>query len=341
MTAMMSEQPDIMTPVTSTPAAAHGATALIDMGAVRAALVKRAADVAVALLGAPNRQLSGRRELRFGNKGSLGVVIAGVKAGCWYDHEAGVGGDIIELIERERSGGFRDAISYAQEIIGASPTQPKSRGSTACGRLVAGPGRYQRRAGELWQEAVPIADTTAARYLARRSLHIPHEMDGRVLRFHPTCPFDGTRHPCLLALMLDVRTNEPRAIQRTALTQAGEKIGRRALGPKIGAAIKLSADENVTMGLVVGEGLETVLSAMELGFNPAWALGDAGNVRGFPVLSGIECLTIIVDNDESGTGQRAALECSSRWTDAGREVFRIIPDCRGSDMNNIIQGVVV
>ena len=64
------------------------------MGAVRAALLKCAADVAVALLGTPNRQLSGRRELRFGKKGSLGVVIAGVKAGCWYDHEMGIGGDI-------------------------------------------------------------------------------------------------------------------------------------------------------------------------------------------------------------------------------------------------------
>jgi hypothetical protein len=137
--------------------------------------------------------------------------------------------------------------------------------------------------------------------------------------------------------MRDVRTNEPRAIQRTALTQTGEKIGRMTLGPKTGAAIKLSADEDVTMGLAVGEGVETVLSAMQMGFTPAWALGDAGNVRAFPVLSGIECLTIVVDNDEGGTGQRAALECSMRWTGAGREVFRVIPDRRGDDMNNVVQ----
>jgi hypothetical protein len=51
---------------------------------------------------------------------------------------------------------------------------------------------------------------------------------------------------------------------------------------------------------------------MQLSFTPAWALGDAGNVRAFPVLSGIECLTIVVDNDEGGTGQRAAPE----WLDA-------------------------
>ena len=63
----------------------------------------------------------------------------------------------------------------------------------------------------------------------------------------------------------------------------------------------------MTLGLAVGEGLETVLSAMKLGFSPAWALGDASNLRQFPVLSGIESLTIIVDNDKSGTGQRLSL----------------------------------
>jgi Toprim domain len=80
-----------------------------------------------------------------------------------------------------------------------------------------------------------------------------------------------------------------------------------------------------------------VLSAMQLGFSPAWALGDANNVRRFPVLSGIGGLTLIVDNDESGTGQRVALECSRRWTEADREVFRIIPNRCGYDMNDIIR----
>jgi hypothetical protein len=79
---------------------------------------------------------------------------------------------------------------------------------------------------------------------------------------------------------------------------------------------------------------------MQLRFGPAWALGDAGNVRDVPNLSGIECLTIIVDNDESGTGQQAALECSSRWTSAGRNVFRIIPDRCGEDIDDVARRVI-
>ena len=115
----------------------------------------------------------------------------------------------------------------------------------------------------------------------------------------------------MLAIMRHIHTDEPRAIYRTALTPAAEKIGRMALGPKTGAAVKLSPDEHATQGLAVGEGVETVLSGMQLGFCPAWALGDAEGVENFPVISGIEALNILVDNDASGRGQSAALECSA------------------------------
>jgi putative DNA primase/helicase len=301
-------------------------------------LTGRAADIAISLLGEPNRALSSRRELRFGRKGSVAVVINGAKAGRWYDHEINVGGDLVSLIRRHQGGSLLDAVAYAERFVGG-PIRPGTPTTTA--HRHQGDDyciRNRRLAYELWHEAVTIAGTVAARYLATRGiLPLVDNSDGTVLRFHPSCPYGLTRHPCLVALMRDLRTNEPCAIQRTALTQTGGKIGRMTLGPKMDAAVKLSSDEHVTTGLAVGEGLETVLSAMRLGFSPAWALGDAGNVRRFPVLSGVECLTLIVDNDESGTGQRAALECSRRWTDDGREVFRIIPDRCGDDMNDLIR----
>ena len=77
----------------------------------------------------------------------------------------------------------------------------------------------------------------------------------------------------------DLPSVEPRAIQRTALTPAGGKIGRKTLGPKSGAAVKLSAETEVSERLVIGEGVETTLSAMMLGYFPAWAVGDAGELE--------------------------------------------------------------
>ena len=59
--------------------------------------VAAAADLlARALLGDPDQEGTG--ELRWGTKGSLCLTIAGDKAGLWYDHEAGVGGNLLQLI---------------------------------------------------------------------------------------------------------------------------------------------------------------------------------------------------------------------------------------------------
>jgi len=314
-------------------------TVRFDMTNIAPALTARAAEVAIALLGEANRQLSSKRELRFGRKGSLAVATHGTKAGCWYDHENSVGGDLIDLIEHVHGVPFREAVTYAEHIIGSVPTLETSPAWAAFERSAdVDSTRHQCRAGELWREAVPIVGTTALRYLARRSIvELPVGVDGAVLRFHPACPFGNTRIPCMLAIMRDIHSDEPRAIYRTALTPTAEKIGRMALGPKTGAVVKLSPDEEVTQGLAIGEGVETVLSGMQLGFCPAWALGDAAAVESFPVISGIEALTILVDNDANGRGQSAALRCSTRWTEVGREVFRVIPDCCGDDMNEVVQ----
>ena len=142
----------------------------------------------------------------------------------------------------------------------------------------------------------------------------------------------------MIALYRDIKTNEPKAIHRTALTSEGTKIDRKALGPKTKCAIKLCADEDVSAGLTIAEGIETTLAGMALNFRPAWALGDAGAVAKFPLLCGVECLTILVDNDASGTGQASALECSRRWTSMGREVFRVVPTAVDTDMADVISG---
>jgi putative DNA primase/helicase len=102
-------------------------------------------------------------------------------------------------------------------------------------------------------------------------------------------------------------------------------------------AVKLSHDEDVAEGLAIGEGLESVLAAMQLGFRPAWALGGTSGIKSFPLISGIEALTILVDNDQNRVGQQAAEQCSGRWLSAGHEVFRAIPNCAGDDFNDVLR----
>jgi Toprim domain len=198
--------------------------------------------------------------------------------------------------------------------------------------------RNGRLALEIWNAGRDVGGTPAARYLTRRKLVLPEGVSKRAIRFHPTCPFGHDRQPAMIGLFRDIESNEPRAIHRTALTPDGDKIGRKMLGRKSGAAIKLTADEDVTTSIAIGEGIETTLGGMLLGFVPAWALGDAGGIASFPVLSGVETLTIFVDCDVSGTGQRCAIEGSRRWTTAGRQVFRVVPIKKGADLADIIVG---
>jgi hypothetical protein len=191
---------------------------------------------------------------------------------------------------------------------------------------------------QLWSEAFSARGTLAEKYLTSRQLALP-DRHNEVLRFHPSCPYGkGVRLPCMVALYRDIKINEPKAIHRTALTPDGKKIDRKALGPKAGCAIKLNSDEDITEGLTISEGVETALAAMALNFRPMWALGDAGEIAKFPLLPGIETLTIIVDNDANRTGQDSALECSLRWTSMSREVFRVVPTTVGTDMADIIRG---
>ncbi|WP_373371195.1 toprim domain-containing protein [Microvirga yunnanensis] len=95
----------------------------------------------------------------------------------------------------------------------------------------------------------------------------------------------------------------------------------------------------MTLCLGVGEGLESTLSlrlAHEFGPGPIWCLLSAGGVSSLPVLGGVECLWMAVDNDPAG--QKAASTCSERWREAGREVFVVTAHAESSDLNNSPKG---
>jgi Toprim domain-containing protein len=88
--------------------------------------------------------------------------------------------------------------------------------------------------------------------------------------------------------------------------------------------------------LLIGEGIETVLSAsLMLKFRPAWSVLSRSGIARFPVLSGVECVTIAVDNDESGDGQRDAATLVERLTAAGVEVITVQPNL-AEDFNDVL-----
>jgi hypothetical protein len=160
------------------------------------------------------------------------------------------------------------------------------------------------RARQLWQDSIPLPDTLGWKYFTeRRGLHIGvlGPLD-HALRFHL-----GKR--AVIGLMTDPVTNKPSGVHRTFLNPDGTKRERKMLGHR--GVIRLSADEDVTTGLGICEGIEDGLAILISGWAPVWAATCAGEIEKFPVLPGIEALTIFADCDVVGT--EAARLCAERW----------------------------
>jgi hypothetical protein len=172
-----------------------------------------------------------------------------------------------------------------------------------------------RSALKRWETSIPIIGTLAETYLASRGL----SYSGDSIRFRVN---DRT----MVSLMTDAVTAEPCGVHCTYLDRDGRKTGRKMHGRAKGAVVRLSADTDVHYGLGIGEGIETCLAT---GFTPIWACLSAGTLAAFPVLGGIDCLSIYADNDHAG--MNAANVCARRWHQADREVEIVAPSETGAD----------
>jgi putative DNA primase/helicase len=293
----------------------------------------RAAEIVRSFLGEPNRRLSNRRQLRWGSRGSFALNVQGAKAGLWFDHENGCGGDIIGFLTHQLGCSIGDAIKYALRYLG-----PSFGGNTRTKRPVlreeADDAIRVRSALQIWDGVLPLRNSLAETYLAGRGIRVPDEaLD--VIGFHPGCPFRGTTAPALVALIQDITTGEPIGVHRRQLTLDAASAGPpMSLGPKSGGVIRLSPA--ISAELAIGEGVETCLSGMMLGAGPTWSVLDAGGISNFPVLEHVQQLTILVDNDLSWTGQHAAAACKDRWLAAGKRVRLAMPDKPGQDFNDLL-----
>ncbi len=307
---------------------------------LRAALMARVETVAVYYCGEPNRAMSSRSQLRFGRHGSLAVEIAGDRTGIWCDHEAGQGGDLLDLIQRELGCcSFSETLAEAERFVGgcSAPIPPRAAPR-------AQGGDKQRKidlAIKVYNESRPIQGTLGEAYLERRGLFVPDGMDA--LRFHPHCPRGQDRVPAMIAAMRSVATGEITAIHRTFIGPDGAKArlhegdtAKTMLGQAGGAAIMLDDFGAVTTGLIVSEGIENGLVARCGGWAPVWALGSAGALERLPVLGGVEALTILADADEPG--REAATVCAERWATAGAEV-RVVEPLAAADWNDVVAAV--
>jgi putative DNA primase/helicase len=227
----------------------------------------------------------------------------------------------------------RDAVTAAVRSVTAGAwTAP----ATAVPERAIDPANRIRAAMELWDASMPTGGTLAEVYLAARGLG---GEASTALRFHrglrhPNAP--GT-FPALVALIVSTSTGEPLAIHRTYLRRDGSgkadvDPAKASKGPMGGGAIMLHPRED-GRPLVIGEGIESSLSAGRMMGAPAWAAVAAGNMQRITPPTGPGEIIIAADSDP--VGQREAWAAADAWQAAGRRVRVATPDTSGQDFNDL------
>ena len=219
--------------------------------------------------------------------------------------------------------------------IGNSPRRftrsaPRVAGAARQGRDEA---QRTKAALAIWQSARPPEGTPVGTYLNSRGLCLPPPP---TLRFHP-----GLKHPSggiwpvMVALVTKGADATPLAIHRTYLGRDGAgkapvEPTKMMLGPCRGGAVRLAVPGDV---LMVGEGIETCLAAMQVSGHPAWAALSTSGLRSLELPTNIRDVIVLADGDDPG--EAAARDCAWRWKREGRRV-RIARPPQGLDFNDML-----
>ena len=197
--------------------------------------------------------------------------------------------------------------------------------------------RGERSAAALaiWQSTISAVGTPVETYLLARGLNLSLPPS---LRFHR-----GLKHPsggfwpAMVALVSRGPNDAPLAVHRTFLARDGSGKApidpkKMMLGPCRGGAVRLSQPGDM---LMVGEGIETCLAAMQATGHPAWAALSTSGLRALDIPDYVREVIVLADGDDPG--EVAARDCALRWQREGRCV-RIARPPRGQDFNDVLMG---
>ena len=248
--------------------------------------------------------------------------------GKWTDAATGEHGDLLDLVRLATgSASLREALTEARRFL-AQPVSPAPSDDDTYDRAAA--------ARNLWDRCGPIDSTHAEAYLRARAIH---RCRFPALRFYASLPYRSAsggwrRFPALVAAV----TGDDGALQgvhRTWLdparpAKARVSRPRKALGRVHGLAVRFG-DPDASSTLLVGEGIETVLSLVTAAPDTLSAAAlSAGSLGAFVPPKHVTRLIIARDHDDEG--EHASLRLQLRCTRLGIASSVLLP--AGNDFND-------
>jgi putative DNA primase/helicase len=245
-----------------------------------------------------------------------GMVLVRCHAGCEQEQ-------VIAALRMRGLWTERGVRSYsrraASPVVDRQPEQDNARRS--------------KDALATWQSTIPARSTAVETYLLSRGLYLA---PSPALRFHPGLKHpSGGRWPAMVALATRGSDGTPLAIHRTFLARDADGKApvdpqKMMLGPCRGGAVRLADPTDV---LMVGEGIETCLAAMQATSHPAWAALSTSGMRSLELPKEVRDVIVLADGDDGG--EAAARDCAYRWKREGRRV-RIARPPQGLDFNDML-----
>jgi putative DNA primase/helicase len=222
-------------------------------------------------------------------------------------------------------------------LIGGDAANDPVRSSPAIDeRDRAGEARKTAIACRIWDAAGKVQGSPVADYLrARQITNAPPD----TLRYAPALRRrDGSYAPAMVA-RVDDAAGRMVALHRTWLDCTPEgtwrRLDRASLGPTGGGAVRLASAAET---LLIGEGIETCLAAMQATVQPAWAALSTSGLVVLILPANVRTIIILADNDANRAGERAARTAAQRWLAEGRRVRIAMPPEPGSDMADVLAG---
>lgn len=288
--------------------------------------------------------------------------------GFFHCFGCGARGDAIGFRMLQSGESFRQAVEalIGERLDGAARARSAEEEAASRGREEARRAAEEEaalskseRAFALLREAGPGPGSPAERHLRGRGLTLPLPP---TLRFHPKAPHwptgGATRLPAMLAVVQGPGERpdgghvvgahgtflDPASLDGERPVKTTMQPSKALLGAAPGMAVRLA---HAGPELVVGEGIETVLSVMQATGLPGWA-GISGPMMGNMWLPDrVRSVVIAGDADPVSTkpgpmfgkrpGEEYARRAAARFVGEGRRVRIAMPEGDKLDFNDLLQ----
>lgn len=311
-----------------------------DLERIEAGLKEDIQGFATYLLGQPDLKLSTRQEMCFCKDGK---VFVNLQSGLWKDFVNDTGGNLFDLIQRERGGTFKESLVFAAQYLGQGPerTPPTMKSSAVKAHTEdaskEASAEVRQKVTALYGKTTLITSTVGERYFREhRGIRgdIPQDVRFISKMYNSELKQDL---PAVVSFVRDAKGNltgyQAIYLNNETGAKAELEITKRTHGTLSKSFVEIQKGEG---RVYLSEGVETALSLKEAGVQGT-ILASLGihNLKNYA--GDIKNITLCADNDGPTAPTNKVIEKTKVFLEEkGYSVDIVRPTEIGKDFNDVL-----